>query len=230
MSSVHDRLARAWCERSSHCCRMARCSGMRARSLYCASNQLPRRACSRARPLRPRRQGADARYAASAARAASRCAASIKRIGHPQGDALHLAVGQAPDVLQDHVRLDAVDRREGATQPVAHGRRQGRRERREGVLEDAGCGGRAGTAPPRAGRRARAPTARARAGRRRPARSRSSSGPSSAPACSRRSRTGAATASASSSTPSRRSRRPCRRPCATACIAPSRWSTASSRT
>ena len=27
------RLARAWCERSSHCCRMARCSGMRARSL-----------------------------------------------------------------------------------------------------------------------------------------------------------------------------------------------------
>ena len=90
-----------------------------------------------------------------------------QRVGHPQRDPLDLAVGQAPDVLQDHVRLDAVDDRERAVQPVADRGRQRLGERRERVLEDARRGGRAGTAPPRAGRRARAPTARARAAPRR---------------------------------------------------------------
>ena len=60
-----------------------------------------------------------------------------QRVGHPQGDPLDLAVGKAPDVLQDHVRLDAVDDRQRAVQPLAHGAGKCRRERRERVLEDA---------------------------------------------------------------------------------------------
>src|SRR5262249_5475958 len=37
-------------------------------------------------------------------------------IGHPERDTLHVAVGQAPDVLEDHIRLDAVDDRQRVVQ------------------------------------------------------------------------------------------------------------------
>ena len=53
-----------------------------------------------------------------------------QRVGHPQRGALHLAVTRAPDVLQDHIGLDAVDDRQSPVQPRQQGRAQLRRQRR----------------------------------------------------------------------------------------------------
>jgi hypothetical protein len=60
-----------------------------------------------------------------------------QRVRHPQRGAFDLAVGDAPDVLEHDVGLDAVDDRQCAVQPVAHSRRQRRGQRRDGVAQDA---------------------------------------------------------------------------------------------
>ncbi len=125
---------------------------MRARLLYCASNHSGggrgvaaavgggrslMRSSRRRLAAAPRGRAARGLGVAAAATAASRCAASIR------ASAIHRAIrstsrsAQAPDVLEDHVGLDAVDDRERAVQADAHRGRHGRRQRRERVLEDA---------------------------------------------------------------------------------------------
>ena len=136
----------------------SRLRALMRRSLRRASASARADACCRGLPS-----------AAPGSRPASRSAASIS------ASAIHSAIrstsrsGSAPDVLQDHVRLDAVDDRQRVVQPVADRRpaasAPAARARARGCARD----GRAGTAPPRAGRRARAPTARARAAPRRAA-------------------------------------------------------------
>ena len=88
--------------------------GVTARSCAC-------RAVGDRLPSRPARPAAWARRPRRGGVAQRRV---DQRVGHPQRDALDLAVGQAPDVLQHHVRLDAVDDRQRAVQPVAHRGRQ----------------------------------------------------------------------------------------------------------
>ena len=60
-----------------------------------------------------------------------------QRVGHPERDALDFAVGQAPDVFQDDVGLDAVDDQERPVKAVACGYGHQRRKGLDRVLQDA---------------------------------------------------------------------------------------------
>ena len=85
----------------------AGCSGMRPRLLYCASYQSAAVAGhAGARALAPRRALRGAPAAGTRVGRIGRLAQRRvdQRVGHPQRDALDLAVGQAPDVLQDRRR------------------------------------------------------------------------------------------------------------------------------